>query len=90
MAKQYDEAIADSEVKNQDLLAARERLQGIMDSLKISQNSVNSLRRYKKKFLALEKEMDVLLTENDRLKVENQISSPTDKVEEEAPAQQQN
>lgn len=72
MAQEYDAAIAESEVKNQDLIAARERIQGLMDSLKISQNSVSSLWRYKKKFLALEEEMDVLLAENDRLKGENQ------------------
>ena len=72
MAKQYDEAIAESEVKNQDLIAARERIQGLMDSLKVSQNSVNSLWRYKKKYLALQEEMDILLEENDRLKVENE------------------
>ena len=72
MAKQYDAAIAESEVKNQDLIAARERITGLMDSLKVSQNSVNSLWRYKKKFLALQEEMDVLLEENDRLKVENE------------------
>ncbi|WP_400078246.1 chromosome partitioning protein ParA [Winogradskyella sp. R77965] len=72
MAKEYDAAIADGEVKNQDLIAARERIQGLMDSLKISQNSVGSLWRYKKKFLALEEEMDILMEENDRLKGENQ------------------
>ncbi|NRB84207.1 MAG: chromosome partitioning protein ParA [Winogradskyella sp.] len=72
MAKQYDEAIAASEIKDQDLIEARERIQGLMDSLKVSQNSVNSLWRYKKKFLALQEEMDELLVENDRLKVENE------------------
>ncbi len=72
MAKQYDEAIAASEVKDQDLVEARDRIQGLMDSLKVSQNSVNSLWRYKKKFLALQEEMDELLVENDRLKVENE------------------
>lgn len=72
MAKDYDEAIAESEVKNQDLIAARGRIQGLMDSLKVSQNSVNSLWSYKKKFFALEEEMDILLAENDRLKGENQ------------------
>ncbi|MBF8149609.1 chromosome partitioning protein ParA [Winogradskyella sp. F6397] len=72
MAKDYDEAIAESEVKNQDLMAARERIQGLMDSLKVSQNSVGSLWNYKKKYMALQEEMDVLLTENDRLKGENQ------------------
>lgn len=73
MAQEYDAAIAESEIKNQDLVAARDRIQGLMDSLKVSQNSVNSLWRYKKKFLALQDEMDVLLTENDRLKVENDL-----------------
>lgn len=73
MAKDYDDAIAESEIKNQDLITARERIQGLMDSIKVSQNSVNSLFRYKKKFLALQEEMDVLLTENDRLKGENQF-----------------
>ncbi|MDN3493287.1 chromosome partitioning protein ParA [Winogradskyella bathintestinalis] len=72
MAQDYDEAIAESEVKNQDIIEARERIQGLMDSLKVSQNSVGSLWRYKKKYLALQEEMDILLTENDRLKVENQ------------------
>ena len=73
MAKQYDIAIEDNEVANQNLVEARDRIQGLMDSLKISQNSVNSLWRYKKKYLALQEEMDVLLTENDKLKVENEL-----------------
>lgn len=73
MAKQYDEAIAENEVANQELVEARERIQGLMDSLKISQNSVNSLWRYKKKYLALQEEMDELLAENDRLKTENEL-----------------
>lgn len=73
MAQEYDAAIAENEVVNQDLVAARERIQGLMDSLKVSQNSVNSLWRYKKKYMALQEEMDVLLAENDRLKVENEL-----------------
>jgi len=73
MAKQYDIAIGENEVANENLIEARERIQGLMDSLKISQNSVNSLWRYKKKFMALQEEMDVLLTENDKLKVENAL-----------------
>lgn len=71
MARQYDAAIGENEIANKDLVAARDRIQGLMDSLKISQNSVNSLWRYKKKFLALQEEMDGLLEENDRLKIEN-------------------
>lgn len=77
MAKQYDVAISENEIANKDLVEARERIQGLMDSLKISQNSVNSLWRYKKKFLALQEEMDVLLAENDKLKVENSLLAST-------------
>lgn len=73
MAKRYDEAIAESTIANQDLVAAKERIQGLMDSLKISQNSVSSLWSYKKRYLALQDEMDVLLKDNDRLKVENEL-----------------
>lgn len=73
MAKQYDAAIAENDVANQDLIEARDRIQGLMDSLKVSQNSVNSLWRYKKKYIALQEEMDELLEENERLKVENEL-----------------
>jgi regulator of replication initiation timing len=73
MARQFDEAIGENEIVNKDLVAARGRIQGLMDSLKISQNSVNSLWRYRKKFLALQEEMDGLLKENDRLKFENEL-----------------
>ncbi len=71
MAAQFDVAIGENEVANQKLVEARERIKGLMDSLKISENSVRSLWRYKKKFLALQQEMDVILAENDSLKVEN-------------------
>lgn len=73
MAKQYDIAIGENKVANQDLVDARNRIQGLMDSLKISQNSVNSLWSYKKKYLSLQEEMNVLLTENDKLKIENSL-----------------
>lgn len=73
MAKQYDVAIGENEKVNQDLINARDRIEGLMDSLKVSQNSVNSLWNYKKKYLSLQKEMDALLTENEKLKVENSL-----------------
>jgi regulator of replication initiation timing len=73
MAKQYDIAIGENEITNERLEEARGRIQGLMDSLKISQNSVGNLWRYKKKFMALQKEMTVLMTENDALKVENSL-----------------
>ncbi|TXG39701.1 chromosome partitioning protein ParA [Seonamhaeicola maritimus] len=71
MAKQYDEAIGENKVANENLVEARERIQGLMDSLKISETNVRSLWRYKKKYLSLQKEMDVLLAQNDSLRVEN-------------------
>lgn len=73
MAKQYDVVIGENEAANQDLVEARERIQGLMDSLKVSQNSVSSLWNYKKKYLSLQEEMNVLLTENDKLKIENSL-----------------
>lgn len=73
MAKQYDIAIGDNEAANRDLVEARNRIQGLMDSLQISQSSVKNLLAYKSKYSALQKEMDALLTENDRLKIENSL-----------------
>jgi hypothetical protein len=73
MAQQYDLAIQENEVANQNLIEARERIQGLMDSLKVSQNSVNSLWRYKKKYMALQEEMDLLLAQNDSLRVQNEL-----------------
>lgn len=73
MAKQYDIVIGENEATNQDLVEARERIQGLMDSLQVSQNSVSSLWQYKKKYLSLQEEMNVLLTENDKLKIENSL-----------------
>lgn len=71
MAKQYDEAIAENDVANKDLIEARERIQGLIDSLRISETNVKSLWRYKSKYRNLQKEMDVLLAQNDSLKIEN-------------------
>jgi len=77
MAQQYDVAIGDNEAANEKLVLAKERIEGLMDSLKVSDNNVRSLWRYKKKFLALQDEMDYLLAENDSLKVENSLLATT-------------
>ncbi|MFI1743870.1 chromosome partitioning protein ParA [Thalassobellus sediminis] len=71
MAKQYDEAINENTVANANLVEARERIQGLIDSLKISETNVKSLWRYKQKYASLQKEMDVLLAQNDSLRIEN-------------------
>lgn len=73
MTEQYDIAIGDNEAANAKLVEARDRIQGLMDSLKVSDNNVKSLFRYKNRFFALKEEMDVLLAENDSLKVENAL-----------------
>ncbi len=71
MAKQYDEAIGENEITNRDLIEARERIQGLIDSLRISETNVKSLWRYKARYKSLQKEMDILLAQNDSLKIEN-------------------
>ncbi len=71
MAKQYDTAISENEVANKDLVEARSRIQGLIDSLKISETNVKSLWSYKQKYVSLQKEMNMLLAENDKLKVQN-------------------
>ena len=58
MAKQYDIAIGENEAANADLVEARNRIQGLMDSLKISETNVKSLWSYKQKYASLQKEMD--------------------------------
>lgn len=77
MAKQYEIAIAESNVTNEKLVVAKDRIQSLIDSLSISEANVKSLWKYKQKYVALQKEMDVLLVENDRLKVENQHLATT-------------
>ena len=77
MMAQYDVAMNDNTIVNQNLVEAKERIQGLIDSLQVSETNVKSLWRYKKKYLSLQKEMDYILTENDKLKVENQMLATT-------------
>jgi len=77
MAKQYDIAIDNNDVANNKLIQARKRIEGLMDSLKISENNVRSLWRYKKKLLVLQDEMEVLILENNTLKEENSMLTNT-------------
>lgn len=73
MASQYDTAINENEITNTKLVDARDRINGLLDSLKTSQASVSTLWRYKQKFFNLQKEMDGLLVQNDELRVENSL-----------------
>jgi len=73
MAAQYDTAIGENEVANAKLVEAKERIEGLVSSLEASEGTVKNLRNYRRKFVALEKEMENLLAENDALKVENSL-----------------
>ncbi|MDW5288564.1 chromosome partitioning protein ParA [Formosa sp. PL04] len=75
MAKQYDVAISENDIANANLIEARTRIQGLMDSLQISETNVKSLWLYKQKYVNLQKEMDFLLEENGKLKAENSLLS---------------
>ena len=77
MAVQYDVAMHENKVVNQNLVEAKARIESLIDSLKVSETNVKSLWKFKKKYLALQKEMDFILTENDKLKVENQLLATT-------------
>lgn len=77
MAVQYDVAMSENTVVNQNLVDAKERILGLMESLEASETNVKNLWKYKSKYLALQKEMDVILTENDKLRVENQMLATT-------------
>ena len=77
MLAKYKVAMSDNTVVNQNLVEAKERIEGILDSLKVSETNVKSLWRYKKKYLALQEEMNYILSENDKLKVENHMLATT-------------
>jgi len=63
MASQYDLAIKENEISNENLIEARSRIEGLIDSLKVSQTSVRSLWKYKKK--------------NDQLRIDNSLLAST-------------
>lgn len=73
IAEQYDVAMSENDVVNQNLVEAKERINGLIDSLQLSENNVKSLWKYKKRYLSLQREMKSLLAENDKLKVENRL-----------------
>ncbi|TYC14865.1 chromosome partitioning protein ParA [Bizionia gelidisalsuginis] len=75
MSAQYEVAMGESRVVNQNLVEAKARIDGLIDSLKVSETNIKSLWRYKSKYIALQKEMDIVLAENDELKVRNVLLS---------------
>lgn len=77
MSAQYEMAMGESEIVNQNLVDAKARIDGLIDSLNVSETNIKNLWRYKNKYVALQKEMDIVLAENDELKVRNLLLSST-------------
>lgn len=63
----YNTAIEESGVKDQELYAARERIQGLLDSLRTSEADRDLLRRYKAEVGKLKTERDYLVKRADSL-----------------------
>ena len=73
----YDEVIQDNELKDNDLLAARERIEKLLDSVKDSEANVALIQRYKievgrlkNERVALFRKADSLIAANSKLVVE--------------------
>ena len=79
MSDRYDAAIEDNDSLNVNLIEAKAKVTKLMTALKASQNSVSNLMAYKNQLLQLQDEMEKVLTENKRLKIENtQLSNALD------------
>ncbi|RMA65798.1 hypothetical protein [Ulvibacter antarcticus] len=68
----YDEVIQDNELKDKDLLAARERIEILLDSVKKSEANVALIGRYKAEISRLKSERKMLFKRADSLIVANQ------------------
>lgn len=68
----YDEVIQDNELKDKDLLAARERIEILLDSVKNSEANVALIGRYKAEIGRLKNERKKLFRKADSLIFENQ------------------
>jgi len=68
----YDEIIQDNELKDKDLLAARERITVLLDSVKASEANVGLIDRYRAEIGRLKRERTQLFRKADSLIVANQ------------------
>lgn len=67
LVKNYDEVIKDNDLKDKDLLAARERISVLLDSVKDSEANVNLIARYKVELGRLKQERVMLFKRADSL-----------------------
>lgn len=68
----YDEIIQDNELKDKDLLAARERIEILLDSVKDSEANLGLIERYKTEVGRLKSERKMLFKRADSLIAANQ------------------
>ncbi|QNJ97313.1 hypothetical protein [Constantimarinum furrinae] len=69
----YDEVIQDNELKDKDLLAARERIEILLDSVKDSEANVALIQRYKEEVGRLKIERKMLFKKADSLIAANKM-----------------
>ncbi len=69
----YDEIIQDNELKDKDLLAARERIEVLLDSVKAAEANVALIGRYKAEIGRLKQERKLLFKRADSLIAANQL-----------------
>ncbi|WP_417236171.1 coiled-coil domain-containing protein [Bizionia paragorgiae] len=77
MSEQYEVAMTESKEVNQNLVEAKAEIDELINSLKKSEANVKNLMSYRNKYNALKKEMDIVLAENDELKVRNTLLAST-------------
>lgn len=69
----YDEIIKDNELKDKDLLAARERIEVLLDSVKTAEANIALIKRYKAEIGRLKDERKMLFARADSLIQANQM-----------------
>lgn len=69
----YDEIIIDNELKDKDLLAARERIEILLDSVKTAEANIALIKRYKVEIGRLKDERKMLFARADSLIQANQM-----------------
>lgn len=69
----YDEVIQENELKDKDLLAARERIEVLLDSVKTAEANIDLIRRYKNEISKLKSERRYLFKRADSLIKANQL-----------------
>ena len=69
----YDEIIQDNEIKDKDLLEARERIEVLLDSVKDSKANIALIRRYKSEIGRLKDERTLLFKKADSLIAVNKL-----------------